>query len=540
MMRKFGIRCGFAVVCAVTVLGGPARSQDVPSESPVEKKPVAEKSEAQAPAESPSPEETTAQEKNEPAPSAETAVAEASAEEAPEAPPVESGEAASASSPAAEIPAAAGETSTEPASAPSERVPEAVEADPNRLSAHVGIQPSEAPQQVTSDGEKRVLLGTWTKSILFATDDKSFRFQPRGWVQPRFDLVVNSNSDYNNDEPLDGTGFSLLRARFGFQAWLFKWARFYLDTEWKSGTPSMVDYFVDLGPNNGDGVANVRVGYFRPFFVRQILNGTTQLSLIDYARAWTALDFVPSSDGTSTGYDYTPVPLNGRQLGIAVQGLVLNGLEYGVGIWNGSDGYAKDADFMYGGRLAVHPMGLAGGATARPGDETDSCISPSPVLSLGLSAYIEDRNDARVDIPVIPPYEDFKLRTGFDAVFKIAGVALTGEVFVLHSWAKQGVINDTREMYNRDAPGVGGYFQVAYMVVPKRVEVAARFDTADENVAIRGIRFYPTAGLTYFLFGNNLKTQFQYRANVGAGYHEVDPLYTPVSHDVIFLIQASI
>ena len=538
-MIKFGIVCGFTVLCGVMALGNRAWSQEAPTERPSENMHAAPTSAEPAPAV-----EGSAQTEAEG-----TASEEAATDTPVEGTTAESGEPMPAASSASDVPVAvetappsdvstAADTAAKPAS--TERIPEAVETDPNRLSAHVGIKPSESPQKVTSDGEKRVLTGTWTKSILFATDDGSFRFQPRGWVQPRFDLVVNSNGDYNNDEPLDGTGFSLLRARFGFQAWLFKWAHFYLDTEWKSGTPALVDYFVDLGPNNGNGAANVRVGYFRPFFVRQILNATTQLSLIDYARAWTALDYVPSSDGTKAGYGYTPVPLNGRQLGIAVQGLVLNGLEYGVGIWNGSDGYAKDADFMYGGRLAVHPMGLAGGATAGPGDETDSEISAKPALSFGLSVYIEDRNDAIADLPGLYPYEDFRLRTGFDAVFKIAGVALTGEVFVIHSWAKQGVINDAREMYDRDAPGVGGYFQVAYMVVPKRVEVAARFDTADENVAIRGIRFYPTAGLTYFLFGNNLKAQFQYRANVGAGYEEIDALYTPVTHDVMFLLQASI
>ena len=421
-------------------------------------------------------------------------------------------------------------------------MPEAVEVYPSgHPIPHVGIEPSNVEKDHVSEGARKILVGTWTKSVLFATDDGSFKFQPRGWIQPRFTLSVNSDSDYNNDEPLMGTGFGLQRARFGFQAWLFKWGHFYLDTEWKNGAPSLVDYFVDLGPNNGTVPIGVRVGYFRPFLSRQLLHSTTQLTMIDYARAWTQLDLVPSADADQAGgFSYRPTPLMGRQLGIAVQGLAANGFEYAVGIWNGSDGYAADADFMYGGRIAIHPMGFSGGPTVRSGDESDTEVSSKPGFALGAAAYVEDQNDLVSDLPGLLPYNGYKLRAGVDMAFKYFGVSLEAEFFLLKSWANQGVINEYLEMHHRDAPGMGTYFQAAYMVVPKRLELVARFDLADENISIRGIRFYPTAGLTYYLFGNNLKAQFQYRANVGAGYEEIDAMYSPVTHDVIFLLQASI
>lgn len=420
-------------------------------------------------------------------------------------------------------------------------VPEAVEVEVSRPLTHVGIAPSEAPTEVAAEGNRKILVGTWTKSILFATDNGDFRFQPRGWIQPRFTLSVNSDGKRNDDEPLMGTGFSLQRARFGFQAWLFKWGHFYLDTEWKTGSAALVDYFVDLGPNNGDRPVGVRVGYFRPFLSRQLLHATTALAMIDYARAWTHLDQVPTVDNTQAGgFSYTSVPLMGRQLGIAIQGLAINGIEYEAGVWNGSDGYTADADFMYGGRIAVHPTGLAGGAVLRPGDESDTDVSSSPAAAIGLAAYIEDRNDAVADLPGMLPYEDYKLRAGADVAFKYAGVSLAAEFFIVTDWAKQEITNHYLELHYRDAPGMGAYFQAAYMMVPKRLEVVGRFDMADENISIRGIRFYPTAGLTYFLFGNNLKAQFQYRINLGTGYHGQDALYTPVTHDVIFMLQASI
>ncbi len=455
--------------------------------------------------------------------------------EAPAPKPAASSDVNNAAGTAAQSPA--------PSSAKTEIVPEAVVVDTTgRPGPHVGIELSDAKHAMVSDGNRKILVGTWTKSIQFSTDDGSFKFQPRGWIQPRFTLSVYSDQDRNGGEPFDGTGFSLQRARFGFQAWLFKWGHFYLDSEWKTGSGQLVDYFVDLGPNNGEYPVGVRVGYFRPFLSRQLLHATTQLAMIDYAKAWTALDMVSSADADQPGgFSYKPTALMGRQLGIAVQGLVANGFEYGVGIWNGSDGYAVDADFMYGGRIAVHPMGFSGGPVLRPGDESDTEISTRPGFVLGLAAYVEDRNDATADLPGLLPYEDFKLRAGVDAAFKYAGVSLEAEFFLVNDWAKQEITNDYLKLHHRDAPGMGTYFQVGYMVVPKRFEVVGRFDMADENIQIRGIRFYPTVGITYFLFGNNLKAQFQYRANFGTAYDkDADAMYTPVTHDVIFLLQASI
>jgi hypothetical protein len=47
-------------------------------------------------------------------------------------------------------------------------------------------------------------------------------------------------------------------------------------------------------------------------------------------------------------------------------------------------------------------------------------------------------------------------------------------------------------------------------------------------------------GATVFIYGNNLKVQTQYRINIGTKYKEDDPDYIPVSHDLLFMLQASI
>jgi hypothetical protein len=71
----------------------------------------------------------------------------------------------------------------------------------------------------------------------------------------------------------------------------------------------------------------------------------------------------------------------------------------------------------------------------------------------------------------------------------------------------------------------------------------------DESMDVRGSRIYPGVGASYYFFGNNLKLQFMYRANVGTGYGKVtdasgasvdDPGFIPTSHDLFLMLQASI
>jgi hypothetical protein len=419
------------------------------------------------------------------------------------------------------------------------KVPVSVEAPPSTdaeipegTARPAAASPVDDKSDASDDGAD-ILTGTWTRHIVLTSRGGAFRFQPRGWVQPRFHLAVNGDEDYNDDEPFEGTAFSLQRARFGFQAWLFEWARVYLDTGWNSGGGKLVDFFVDLGPENGSGVVAVRLGFFRPYFIRQLLHATTELAMIEYARAWT---------DPALGLGLGP---GGRQLGVGLQGFVAGGFEYGIGLWNGADSFADDpgTDFMGGGRIAVHPLGFAGaGRAVMPGNESDPEISDAPGLAIGAALYFEDRDDSEWTLPPIAAYEDRQLKLGVDLAFQYRGLSLEGEMFFTKAWAEDPGVRDMLFLAHLDAPGISAYCQAGYMVT-RRVELVGRFDMVDENTEIRGIRFYPTVGATVFIFGNNLKVQAQYRINIGAGY-EVDDVpgdpYIPLTHDLFFMVQASI
>ncbi len=415
------------------------------------------------------------------------------------------------------------------------------------------IVTSEETETEPEPEKVRVLHGEYMKSITFSTDDGWFKFQPRGWVQPRYQLHINGEAD----DTLAGSGFSLKRARFGFQADMFDFARVYLDTGWSGGYGSLVDFFVDVDPF--DGMVALRAGYFRPWFGRQLLMATTQLQMIEYAQAW---------QDEWLGLDL------GRDLGFGLFGMIADTVEYGIGVWNGREGFSlgprftdngvpapANIDYMFGGRLAVHPLAPAGVGTTLPiGDVSDTAISEKPALSLGVAMLYNKRHDRDIMMPsgVYQLYYDTQLKFGVDLGFKMKGLSVLGEFFLTKVGIQDDAdqpIKDAVTLYNEsnaipwniDGTGIGAYGQVGYFILPRQLEAAVRFDMVDENMDKRGSRLFPGAGLTYYFFGNNLKAQLMYRINVGTGYEEVDPTtgvpdagYVDTTHDIFLMLQAAI
>jgi len=407
------------------------------------------------------------------------------------------------------------------------------------------------------------VTGTWTKKIEFASEDGNFKFQPTGFVQPKLQLLIVGD----NDDELAGSGFVLQRARLGFKAQLFKMARIALDAEYRAGAVSLLDYYADIDP--WDGVFAVRVGRFRPWFGRQFMAATTQLQMIENAQAWTDKDL-------GLGLD--------RDLGVGVFGMVADVFEYGVGVWNGDGGSVFDPnaseknreisgkvdengdpvvapaniDVMLGGRLAVHPLAPAGVGRALPtGNESDSEISDKPGLAIGVSAYYNKRHDRTIPVTAggvtyDQLYYDNQLKLGADVGFQMIGLSVAGEFYLLKVWlpddARDAVTTaigaaNSQGVKTVDGYGMGAYLQVGYFVLPRKLEIAARFDMADPSAikdGIRGSRLYPGIGATYHIFGNNLKAQFMYRLDIAAGFEDTDPGYRPTGHDLFLMLQASI
>jgi hypothetical protein len=474
----------------------------------------------------------------------------------------------------------------------------AADAEEEEVAVVADEEPAEAPAEPAAPAAEpdkpSPVQGTWTKKIEFASEDGNFKFQPTGFVQPKLQVIVTPDET----DKAAGSGFVFQRARLGFRATLFKISRLYLDADFKSGAANLVDFYADIDPF--DGVLAVRAGWFRPWLSRQLLTATTQLQMIDYAKAWT-------DPLLGMGLD--------RDLGVGVFGMVANVFEYGLGVWNGEGGRIFDLgsrkltdtvgtngkpleapanlDAMFGGRLAVHPLGPT--AIGRPlplGDESDSAISAKPGLVLGVSALYNKRHDrvasgfectAGVCTGVIPQssfdalYYDNQLKLGVDLAFQMIGLSFVGEFFLHKVWLADDTaqeIQDAVALAGGVAPypyhsikkgaatggltdglGFGTYAQVGYFVIAKKVEVAGRFDMVDENMDVRGSRMYPGFGGTYYFFGNNLKVQLMYRLGLSNGYGKIeqidgadgdevklidDPGFAKTSHEILLMLQGSI
>lgn len=432
-----------------------------------------------------------------------------------------------------------------------------------------------AEEQAPEPPKSSPVTGTWTKKIEFASEDGNFRFQPTGFIQPKLQLLITTADGV--DDKLAGSGFVLHRARFGFKAALFKFARMEVVGDFKSGAFGLVDAYGDVDP--WEGVFAVRAGRFRPWMGRQFMAGSTQLQMIENANAW-------ADTALGLGLD--------RDLGVGVFGLVKDAFEYGIGVWNGDGGSIFDAkarelkdskgkatvgadgaavtapgniDVMIGGRLAVHPLAPFGVGRPLPlGNESDSDISEKPALALGVSAYFNKRHDrlaenvacaaglcadpAQTEFDAL--YYDNQLKLGVDLGFQMIGLSFAGEFFMLKVWlpddadptVEQAVAGaaDTG-VSTVDGIGMGMYAQVGYFAIPKKLEIAARFDMVDPSAGtdgVRGNRMYPGLGATYHFFGNNLKLQLMYRLDIAAGFEDTDPGYMATGHDLFLMLQASI
>ena len=432
-----------------------------------------------------------------------------------------------------------------PLAASTEEAPPAEKAEPKAE--------EKAPEPAASSP----VQGTWTKKIEFASEDGNFKFQPLGFIQPKLQLVIAT--DDKVDDKLAGSGFLFQRARFGFRSALFKFARLEMVGDFKTGDFGIVDAFADIDPWNG--VFALRVGRFRPWFGRQFMASSTQLQMVENAQSWADKSF-------GLGLD--------RDYGVGVFGLIKDTFEYGLGVWNGDGGGLLDTktheiegatkadgtpvtapgniDVMIGGRLAVHPLAPAGVGRALPlGNESDSDISDKPGLAVGVSAYYNKRHDrVAYDLDTAGTdalYYDQQFKLGADVGFQMIGLSVAGEFYLMKVWlpsdadptVEQGVKDQAAlGVTTMDNVGLGMYLQVGYFVLPKKLEIAARFDMVDPNKAVRGNRMYPGLGATYYFFGNNLKVQLMYRLDIGAGFEKTDPGHMPTGHDLFLMLQASI
>jgi phosphate-selective porin OprO/OprP len=272
----------------------------------------------------------------------------------------------------------------------------------------------------------------------------------------------------------------------------------------KSGTAQMLD---DAWINYRffDGAA-LQAGQFKVPFARGELTSDGALQFVDRANAVDA--FKPSYD-----------------IGAMVAGRAIGGkLAYHAGIFNGTgqSGTRTNNSGAWAARVVISPFG------EMPYNEPDLQNTPRPLLSLGANYFANTlkRNGNATFLDTsssTPPYAGTsgwlgKNATntaifdntekvdvgvyGFDAAFKWRGLSVQGEYF----GGKAEGQNNGPTVHSR-----GYYAQAGYFLLPKHLEMAARYSCVDPNRdRSQDLQVEVTGAVSYYFQGHNLKLQGDY------------------------------
>ena len=252
--------------------------------------------------------------------------------------------------------------------------------------------------------------------------------------------------------------------------------------------------------------AQIQAGQFKMPFSRGELTSDGALQFVDRANAVDA--FKPSYD-----------------IGAMLHGKTLGGkLAYNAGLFNGTGqgGTRTTNSGAWAARVVFAPFG------EMPYNEPDLANSPNPLLAVGADYFANtlkrNGNATFLDTTTTtPPYagtagwlgkdaanttifdntERVDVGTyGFDAAFKWRGLSATGEYFGAKAEG-QG--------RGRTAHARGYYGQAGYFLMPKRLEVAARYSCVDPNRDRAQDMLIEVAGaVSYYFQGHNLKIQGDY------------------------------
>jgi phosphate-selective porin OprO/OprP len=252
--------------------------------------------------------------------------------------------------------------------------------------------------------------------------------------------------------------------------------------------------------------AQLQAGQFKMPFSRGELTSDGALQFVDRSNAVDS--FKPSYD-----------------IGAMVQGKAAGGkLAYNAGLFNGTgqSGTRTTNSGAWAARVVFNPFG------EMRYSEPDLENTPTPLLALGAGYFANtlkrNGNATFLDTSsTLPAYagtsgwlgkaaantaifdntERVDVGTyGFDAAFKWRGLSAAGEYF--------GGKAEGQDL-GRTVKARGYYGQAGYFLLPKKLEVAARYSSVDPNrEKTQDLQVEVTGAVSYYFQGHNLKLQGDY------------------------------
>lgn len=247
--------------------------------------------------------------------------------------------------------------------------------------------------------------------------------------------------------------------------------------------------------------AQLRFGQDKVPFARQELTSTTALQFADRSVITDA--FKPSYD-----------------TGLMLHGKIADGLvTYNAGVYGGvgQNTFRAANDNLFAARVAVNPLG------EMKYMESDVDYSEKPLVSVGANYFSDTLKNGEtnnlpfagskgwvgIGSPLMPAAGKFAATEkinfntfGFDTAFKWRGLSVQGEYFIGQA--------DGQTSHNT-LRAQGFYAQAGYFLIPKILELAARYAYLDPNRDAASSLWVETQGaLSWYINKHNLKLQADY------------------------------
>ena len=324
---------------------------------------------------------------------------------------------------------------------------------------------------------------------------------PHGlWLSPEADVqlwatIVDMDDDARNNpvvvgDPDHREGFSIRRARLGLSAGLGSLARLRVAAGWQDRYdaltprptgPRLVEASFEFTPIQYVGIT---AGFTRVPFGRQQINGSMDLALFE--RAMLSTTIAPARE---------PGVVIGGSMGPAGSAVMPeDAFSYEIGVSNGTSDFTGDLDPepRISGRLQLNLFDAWSGRESR-------FLEASPAaLSIGGGVMHNRALEANTT------------SIGADIGLHVWRIQVQGEI----AWSRAIPTFDTagipEVLATRTA--FGWYAQFVFAVVPELLEIAARVDGYDDNLAIddAGNRLDIAGGVNLLLLKGRLKMQLNY------------------------------
>ena len=332
------------------------------------------------------------------------------------------------------------------------------------------------------------------KGITVQTEDGRYKAQVGGRLQARYE-----NLDDDGAEDTE-SNFRIRRMKFWLQGNVFSKNLTYKWQQNFGGGDSVLEdaYFKYKVADP----FSLSIGQFKPAQGRQELTSSGSQLFVDRSLA---------NETFNLGYD----------LGLQASGQFMDKrLEYRLGVFNGNGPNQSNPDdnHMLAGRLDINPFG------AFKMDEP-SFNEKKVLVNIGASfatetmsgndmGEIDGSNDTLDKALNIDSIDDTAFTTAF-------GEELDWTLYTLNLHAKYSGLTFGSEYFTLNAdPKVGAdwdadgyYIQAGYQILPKQLEVAARYSAIESTDAAAYTKFEKnetTLGVNYYFDKHNLKVQADY------------------------------